>query len=72
MTPRTLVNNAYVKGIEAERTRWRPLFQMLHTLEPALREGREKTPDKAQRAREASRHDLVLELLEMTPTWPAE
>lgn len=72
MTPQQLLNNAYHRGASAERKRWRPLFQMLHVLEPELRIGREETTDKALRARDASQHDLVLKLIEMAPPWPAE
>lgn len=73
MTPEALIlNNIYAQGMKAERTRWRPLYQMLHVLEPELKIGRKETVDKAARAKDACQHDLVLKLLEMTPPWPEE
>lgn len=63
------LTSVYEQGKQTERARWRPLFQMLHSLEPELKIGREETTDKAQRAKDAHQHDLVLKLLEMTPAW---
>ena len=70
--PRILINDAYAQGMKAERTRWRPLYQMLHSLEPELRIGRTETAAKSLRIRDANQHDLVLKLLEMAPAWPSE
>ncbi len=64
------LNSIYEQGKQAERARWRPLFQMLHALEPELKIGRVETVDKGLRARDAHQHELVLKLLEMTPAWP--
>ncbi len=72
MLPGTVtLTSVYEQGKQAERARWRPLFQMLHSLEPELKIGRMETVDKGLRARDAHQHDLVLKLLEMTPAWPS-
>ncbi len=73
MTPKAVtLNSIYEQGKQAERARWRPLFQMLHSLEPELRIGRKETTDKGLRARDGHQHDLVLKLLEMAPAWPSD
>lgn len=72
MTAKQALNNAYAQGVKAERARWRPLYQMIHILEPELRVGSIETTDKARRAQDASQHDLVLKLLEVAPAWPAD
>lgn len=70
MTPKaTTFISPFEQGTLTERARWRPLYQMLHSLEPELKVGREETVDKAQRAKDAHQHELVLKLLEMTPAW---
>jgi hypothetical protein len=72
MTPKaTTLNSVFELGKLSERGKWRPLYQMLHSLEPELRIGRKETVDKGLRARDAHQHDLVLKLLEMTPDWPS-
>lgn len=72
MTARQALNNAYVQGAKAERARWRPLYQMLHVLEPELRVGSKETTDKARRTQDANQHELVLKLIEVAPAWPAD
>jgi hypothetical protein len=63
------LNDVFEQGRRTERARWQPLYQMLHSLEPELKIGREETVDKSLRARDAHQHELVLKLLEMAPAW---
>ena len=65
------LTDVFEQGKQAERERWRPLYQMLHVLEPELKIGRVETVDKNLRTRDAHQHDLVLKLLEMAPAWPS-